>query len=339
MAFSLQAKYVFLTYSDAAAVDSLEGLDAFLRSKMPAKAVVGRELHQNGEPHYHALLYFDPRIHVRDSRFFDYCGVHPKIEGARRRQAALEYVIKDGDYLNHGFDIREEKGVLEAVQQSIEAGGSHAEMVTRAVELSGIAGLRMIQQIDTYIGYKRRPSALHQPIRDMGTFTFIRNEELGPAVLKFMADCQAGPDAGRVGRHSLWLYGATRLGKTEMARSIGVHWYMSTSWNVHCFDDNAEYGVVDDIDWQAFRPYFKAILGLQKNITVTDKYTKKVTFKHGRPVIMISNELPALSEEELGWLNGNVKMIRVLGSLFDEEDEAQVVGVMSVEQGGPMESQ
>ena len=114
-----------------------------------------------------------------------------------------------------------------------------------------------------------------------------------------------GPDL-RGDRKSLWIYGPSRLGKTVLARSLGYHWYMQGAWNVDAYDDEADYGVLDDIPWENLQRYYKGLLGIQMDVTVTDKYKKKSVITHGRPVIVITNELPTFTVAEAAWLETNV---------------------------------
>ena len=47
---------------------------------------------------------------------------------------------------------------------------------------------------------------------------------------------------------SLVLWGPTRVGKTQLARVFGDHWYMNVDWDVMQVRSEALYGVIDDFD-------------------------------------------------------------------------------------------
>lgn len=106
---------------------------------------------------------------------------------------------------------------------------------------------------------------------------------------------------------TLVLFGATRTGKTEWARSLGKHtityqtddlliittgrhWYMSGNFNIDVFDSGAEYGVCDDMEWTAFwEHHYKQFFGAQREFDVNDKYCKKVHVRWGKPLIWLNN--------------------------------------------------
>jgi len=117
---------------------------------------------------------------------------------------------------------------------------------------------------------------------------------------------------------SIWMYGPSRMGKTQLARSLGLHWYMQGMWSLDEYSDDADYGVIDDFDWEQFKKYgYKGLLGLQFELVVTDKYRGKRTIKHGKPVIFVTNELPVFTVGEWDWLEKNVMFMNVLNKLFE----------------------
>lgn len=95
---------------------------------------------------------------------------------------------------------------------------------------------------------------------------------------------------------------------------------MQGMWNVESFSDSAEYGIMDDIPWEFMKIGYKALLGWQTDITVTDKYRKKVNFKHGKGVIVISNELPMFTLEEYAWLTENMRFCEIKEKVFLEAE-------------------
>jgi len=64
-----------------------------------------REKHENGNPHFHALLILENKIERRGSRLLDIVidenRNHPKIEGLKSLSAALKYIEKDGDFITN----------------------------------------------------------------------------------------------------------------------------------------------------------------------------------------------------------------------------------------------
>lgn len=84
------------------------------------------------------------------------------------------------------------------------------------------------------------------------------------------------------------LVGDSQLGKTIWARSLGRHNYWNGMTCLSDWDDDADYLVADDFEWDYF-PQKKAIFGCQREIILTDKYVKKKRIQWGKPCIYICN--------------------------------------------------
>lgn len=114
-AFRIQGRHFFLTYPQSHF--SKESLHTHLCTLTETTTVlVSRELHEDGQPHLHAVASFPRRRDIRDDRFFDYEGRHPNVQRCRSLQAAAEYISKDGDTVGN-LGIAEERigwaGILE----------------------------------------------------------------------------------------------------------------------------------------------------------------------------------------------------------------------------------
>ena len=117
---------------------------------------------------------------------------------------------------------------------------------------------------------------------------------------------------------SLILWGPTRLGKTQLARAIGDHWYIHTDWDVTQIRNDVLYGVIDDMVISQFK-YWKAFLGCHEQFTVTDKFHKKKQLMWGKPVIWLCNEDPLqwkLSDIDMVWVKGNCDIVYVGEKLY-----------------------
>lgn len=81
--YRLNAQSLFITYPqcdlDHAAV--LSALQAIVASKKWClqQYIVARELHEDGNPHYHCFLKLDRKVNVKDPRLFDIQGFHPNV--------------------------------------------------------------------------------------------------------------------------------------------------------------------------------------------------------------------------------------------------------------------
>lgn len=319
----LQAKNFFLTYPQAEAIESKE----YLRDKLkdlvppPSKVLVAKELHEDGGTHYHVLLHFPSKLNTTNMRFFDVAGRHPNIIKPRSTKDTITYICKDGDYINQGWDLdTPDEDPFTVVTQEIENGTNPTVVIACIMNRLGTKGLKMYSQIAAYVDRVMRPSSIHYPVKRYPDDFHGVDDRLGALILKFLTDVAAGPMAGRAGRRSLWIYGASRLGKTYLARSLGVHWYMCNSWNVRSYDDEAEYGVLDDISWDNLKRYYKGLMGMQRNITVSDKYEKKKELAGGRPVIVLSNSLPVFDVEEASWLQANVNFYLLTQKVYDDDE-------------------
>lgn len=313
----LQAKNFFLTYPQANNLE-IEELHNFLKSlDHVGKVVVSKEEHEEEGIHFHALVGFSKKIKKRDMKYFDILGNHPNIQSARNTKDVFNYVIKDGNFINDGWCFEEKKAITDIIHEVCEIEGlSHNERIKKVVEQGKDRALKIYNAVDNYMQVLKKPSAKYAPLRDLEEFR-LEGTTWCDAIHSFINDVAQGCGVRGL-RKSLWLYGESRMGKTMMARSIGVHWYMNGMWNVECYDDDATYGVLDDIEWCNLNKYYKGLLGMQQDITVTDKYKKKSVIKHGKPVIVITNELPNFTQEEMSWLNVNVEFCGIFGKCYYE---------------------
>lgn len=111
--FSITAKGWFLTYPKCSLTKE-EVLKA-LKEKRDGlnQVVVARELHEDGQPHIHAYLYYKDRFSCKNERFFDIDSFHPNVQSAKSLRAVQAYIKKDGDFIQEGIDYASE---LTAIQ-------------------------------------------------------------------------------------------------------------------------------------------------------------------------------------------------------------------------------
>jgi hypothetical protein len=128
---------------------------------------------------------------------------------------------------------------------------------------------------------------------------------------------------------SLVVVGPSRLGKSLVARSFGRHNYFQGEWNVELFNPEAEYNVFDDIEKGLDGFNFRAFLGCQSDVNVTDKYHKKAQIKNGKPCIYLHNIDPLQTrtgQKYSDWLRANCTFVYIntpicnLARLSLEED-------------------
>lgn len=119
---------------------------------------------------------------------------------------------------------------------------------------------------------------------------------------------------------TLILVGPTRLGKTNWARSLGSHMFWRGNVNYGGWDQHARYLVIDDIPWK-YIPQKKSILTQMGDITLTDKYVKKLDVFNNKPAIVLTNVMPNFEDESGYWMDNTV-IVQVTEKLYNEGQSA-----------------
>lgn len=102
MSYRLQARHVSITYPRADF--SLEDGLALLRNKTSGSrrvthVIISSETHEDGGLHRHAYVRFNARINISNERFFDFGLFHPNVQAVQNVSAWINYVKKDGTFL------------------------------------------------------------------------------------------------------------------------------------------------------------------------------------------------------------------------------------------------
>lgn len=297
--FDLHARNFFLTYSQAGDVTKQEILDKILSvCRFVSWALIGQETHEDGGRHFHAVFSTDRKWRVRQATLFDVRGKHPNIVSPRDVPATIRYCSKeDQEPLTYGTIPTSKKQ-----WKDVRSATSKDE----AIEL-----IREIAPRDWYNNRERIEYALNQDFK-------VQIPQFTPRYTEFniCAAMQGWVDQRLIGDRpkSLILYGDTRCGKTQWARSLGRHMYFNSMFNLSDWDPDAEYAIFDDWDdWSVFFQY-KCFLGAQEQFTLTDKYAKKRTVMWGKPCIVLSNDRPKFKDER--WIQGNCVIVNVQAPLF-----------------------
>lgn len=117
-------------------------------------------------------------------------------------------------------------------------------------------------------------------------------------------------------KKALLLIGPSKLGKTEWARSLGKHMYFNGATNFKDdWDDNADYIIFDDIDWN-FIPNKKGFFGCQQEFVINGKYMRSKSVRWGKPTIYCSNNDPPIADIDLDWYRANTVRIFVNKKFF-----------------------
>jgi len=312
MVFRLQSRHIALTYPQST-LDKQRLFDYLKTIRNVERVLVCQEDHSEHGYHFHCYVRFraSPRTNITDPHFFDLEENHPNFQACRNVSDWITYCLKEDPNPFTNFSLTTEQETLQEILNDVKDHKNALEIFTKAVTScpklltngsSLIASIKfLLSQSETLYDLPRFP--LNTFALDPSDFSFLRNWS------QTVLSMQRG-DRGAI--KSLWLYGPSMTGKTALSRSLGCHWYMSTSWNLSKIS-NAEkiYGVIDDINWDSLRYYYKGLLGRQQDVTFTDKYCHKLEKKMGLPVIICSNELPEFSHEETIWLRRNVSFFCV----------------------------
>lgn len=117
MSFQLNAKNFAITYPQCSATK--DEILQHLKSVFPGALyiAVSQEAHLDGRPHLHCGVNLPVPYRTRDSRFLDYQAFHPNIQGAREFGKWVDYLKKDGDYVEEGVPPAEKKKRAEKVDE------------------------------------------------------------------------------------------------------------------------------------------------------------------------------------------------------------------------------
>jgi len=93
--FAFDGQYAFLTYPRSGELSRERLRDFAVGTWGVARFLIARELHEDGNPHLHALLYWKRRKRFRGADCFDVDGNHPNIQRPRDIRDVYTYVRKD----------------------------------------------------------------------------------------------------------------------------------------------------------------------------------------------------------------------------------------------------
>lgn len=310
--FQFCAKKVFLTFPQCDHPKELI-LEYFQENFPIDKYCIAEELHEDGNKHIHALFTFDTRQSTRNCRFFDIkiedttfwhgniAFVPNKADLTRR----LTYCQKDGNFITNFDPIKRSWGdIIENSQNAEEFTGDIIRNYPRD-------GVIFYDRIDAFAN--RKWNNAPTPYQTNPTYAFTPPME---CTTWYEENIVAKPNRPL----TLLLIGATRIGKTEWARSLGRHMYFNGMFNLEDYDETVDYIIFDDFDWEYFGSK-KQWWGAQREFTVTDKYRKKKTIKWGKPMIYLCNpeEDPFINTKMTShdWFRQNCKKVVIpLGLRF-----------------------
>ncbi|QCX29399.1 Replication-associated protein [Plant associated genomovirus 8] len=323
-------QFFMLTYPTTPADFDGSGIVAILE-RLGCNYRVGRELHQDGKPHFHAMCCFDEPYTDGDARRTFTVGTRiPNIRVRRTRpERGWDYVgkhagTKEGHYLvgekgtRPGGDEDSSERPSNDSWHEIILARTREEFFDLAARLAPRQLACSFTSLSAYADWKYRP---------------VKEEYVGPDGVWSVPDELLDWVDENVRRpKGLVLYGATRLGKTVWARSLGAHYYAGGLWDMAEFHPQEhEYAIWDDMLGGLKAGYFnyKNWLGGQFAFTIQDKYGKKKSIKWGKPSIFICNtdprDEPPMFNDRVGmdwaWLEDNCVFYEVKEAIFRASTE------------------
>nr|UFP62943.1 AC1 [African cassava mosaic virus] len=302
--FRVQAKNVFLTYPKCSIPK--EHLLSFLQTlslpSNPKFIKICRELHQNGEPHLHALIQFEGKITITNNRLFDCvhpsCSTsfHPNIQGAKSSSDVKSYLDKDGDTVEWGqfqIDGRSARGG----QQS--ANDAYAKALNSGSKSEALNVIRELVPKDFVLQFHNLNSNLDRifqepPAPYVSPFLRSSFDQVPVEIEEWVAD-NVRDSAARPWRpNSIVIEGDSRTGKTIWARSLGPHNYLCGHLDLSpkVFHKDAWYNFIYNA-----HP-LKESIGGQKDWQTITKYGKPIQIKGGIPPFFLCNPGPTSSYKE-----------------------------------------
>lgn len=315
----LQLTHCLLTYSQSS-LDKT-ALANHLFSLPTVKAVkVAKETHEDGGFHFHAYVLFAKAKKIQPS-FFDLEGEHPNIKSISQKVGfagpAIAYLDKEDTepiILPDGyvFNSKNKRGFKEVAGDALQA-ASKKEALAIIMRDNPDKWLIYADQIERNLDKRFRPAKPVFVPRPLESFN------IPVAISNWASRNLVHPRPERP--QALILVGATRLGKTQLARAYGDHIYVCNMWCVDDFvgwDWNG-YVVFDDIPWDSFKYSYKAWMGGQKHFYVTDKYRKKVLMEGGAPLIICCNQDDYEEYQKnwnTDWVFGNSVVVTIGNKLY-----------------------
>lgn len=342
MPWRLQAQNLFLTYPKCEMLKetALENVKQFFGAKLD-RAVVSRELHEDGTPHLHMLIQMKQgkRYDSRNKNHLDSLvdpPQHGNYQSAKKLSRVLKYVIKDGDTASYGWP----EGEMEALLKKAATQGKNDE-IAEAIK----SGARIPELLLQWPGY----CLLH--MRAIREFILTVETEERRAAMRELANTpvlvQAEPQLSpydtatstaisqwmtmnlrkkRAFKQSqLWIHGPPSIGKTstilwmEKEFNLSIYWMpaMESFYDEYA-DDAYDLVVLDE---------FKGTKSIQELNLWLQGSPMSVRVKGGQrmkrqnlPIVILSNFSPAeayskCSPQQLAPLMARLDVVNCHGNI------------------------
>ena len=296
--YRFNGKHIYVTWSKSK-IDSKEEFHEKLMAMLPAgvKMFGGRELHQDGTPHYHVVFSFAEKMHWRDAaKKFSIEGDTNAIrfEKPKPRQRlsdflenTMAYCAKDGNTFGERLSLegavaeQKKRKRQEAIDESEE---DKAWAIVR--ELDPRAYMVNHPALDKAISKKRCTNVASERDRPKGKFRVLKRMEWWMNKYVVRREWKGRPK-------SLVVVGDPMVGKTAWAESQGNPIVMNSTWCMSSIFSGATHIVVNDVKPAAFGyggiSHWRDVLGGQERFNARDFQQPTRTIEWGLPCIWTCN--------------------------------------------------
>lgn len=249
--YRFNAKGFFLTFPQCD-VSKEEALSNLLELRPCEWAVVGRERHADGNFHLHICGAFEEKVNTVNPHYFDVVtGQHGSYETMRNKKKAVEYVTKDGDFLEYKC----------CVEDILKGKSSKRDVIARMI-MDGKEDMDIVAE---------HPGYVMEKLHHMNAFRSMIEKEVSVAPTQWLcptADVLSGwgavtewlkanllAESRPLRSAQLWLYGPPRVGKTDLwmrlvEQGIRVYNVPYEDWYDEYHDDAYDLIIFDEFRGQ-----------------------------------------------------------------------------------------
>lgn len=256
--FQIRAKRLFLTYPQCTLGKELllENVKAHFGENLDM-AVVGHELHQDGNSHLHVAIWLKSVVSLSGAACLDHlASSHGDYRAMRNQKKCLEYVTKDGDIaMTEGMDVvslleawsKKKSQVAHEVAIAVREGATMTE-VEKSYSSFYMMNKRKIEEYHSWIQRKKaKPEMVWRGIV-IRTPMSMEDSMIG-AWLNSAIKQERGLRAKQ-----LYIWGAPGLGKThlieELAKYLRIYTIPREDWETGYEDGYYDLAILDEFKGQ-----------------------------------------------------------------------------------------
>jgi len=298
--FRFQGRYAFVTWSKSE-IECKDDFHQQLITVLPSGSLVygGRELHEDGTPHYHAVIAFSEKKRWTDARAKlsipgDTNAI--RIRKPRLRQPIAEFLENTMSYCGKDGDIFGQRIPLEGVAES-ERKRKWADIFNAEDEATSWKLASEYDPKACCISYNSLEKAFSRK-RVCSTWagkeaTKLPGKFRVPKLLNWWKKKYVDTPSWEGRPKSLVVIGDPLVGKSHWAESFGRPIVMSSKWMMESIQPGATHLVVNDVKPAAFgyggQSHWRDVLGCQPRFNARDFQQPTRSIEWGLPCIWTCN--------------------------------------------------